>query len=118
EYLNITNRAAWTLLERIAAFPAGWPEEVFRGPSRPPSELLSSRRRHLGPSLSISYAEPLHIVRGRRQYLYDSGGRAYLDCVTNVAHVGHCHPRVIAAAAGKMALLDTNHRYLPAHPGE
>ena len=28
-----------------------------------------------GPSLSISYREPLHIVRGWRQYLYDAGGR-------------------------------------------
>ena len=31
------------------------------------------------------------------QYLYDSRGRAYLDCVNNVAHVGHAHPRVVEA---------------------
>lgn len=28
------------------------------------SELLSKRRRHLGPSLSVSYRDPVKIVRG------------------------------------------------------
>ena len=97
EYLNISNRPAWALLERLAQFPAGWPREVFRRACRDESRHGSaggSRRKHLGPSLSISYDQPLHIIRGWRQHLYDSGGRAYLDCVNNVAHVGHCHPRV------------------------
>ncbi len=116
-YLNISNRPAWALLERLAAMPAGWPREVFRRAcrvtaARTPGDLLASRRQHLGPSLSISYRQPLHIIRGWKQYLYDSAGRAYLDCVNNVAHVGHCHPRVVRAAAGQMALLNTNTRYL------
>ena len=46
------------------------------------------------------------------QHLYDSRGRAYLDCVNNVAHVGHCHPRVVRAASEQMARLNTNTRYL------
>jgi 4-aminobutyrate aminotransferase-like enzyme/Ser/Thr protein kinase RdoA (MazF antagonist) len=117
DYLRISNSAAWALLERMAELPEGWPREVFRRAcrvtaARTPGELLASRRRHLGPSLSISYRLPLHIVRGWKQYLYDSAGRAYLDCVNNVAHVGHCHPRVVRAAAGQMALLNTNTRYL------
>ena len=84
--------------------------EVFRAAPRRPARRAAAR--HLGPSLSISYREPLHIIRGWRQYLYDSGGRAYLDCVNNVAHVGHCHPRVVRAAAAQMARLNTNTRYL------
>jgi 4-aminobutyrate aminotransferase-like enzyme/Ser/Thr protein kinase RdoA (MazF antagonist) len=109
EYLQISNAPVWTLLDQLAALPEGWPAEVFRAN---PDHLLERRRRHLGPSLSISYREPLHIIRGWRQNLYDSGGRAYLDCVNNVAHVGHCHPRVVRAAAGQMARLNTNTRYL------
>jgi 4-aminobutyrate aminotransferase-like enzyme len=66
----------------------------------------------LGPSLSLSYSEPLHIIRGLRQHLYDAGGRRYLDCVNNVAHVGHAQPRVNQAIARQMALLNTNTRYL------
>lgn len=75
-------------------------------------DLLARRRQLLGPSLSLSYRTPLHIVRGEGAYLYDAEGRAYLDCVNNVAHVGHAHPRVVEAAAAQMRLLNTNTRYL------
>ena len=54
----------------------------------------------------------MNIVKGYRQYLYDHEGRAYLDGVNNVAHVGHCHPRVVKAAQEQMAVLNTNTRYL------
>jgi 4-aminobutyrate aminotransferase-like enzyme len=75
-------------------------------------EILEARRRRLGPSLSLSYRTPLHIVRGEGAYLFDSDGRAYLDCVNNVAHVGHAHPRVVEAGIAQMRLLNTNTRYL------
>jgi 4-aminobutyrate aminotransferase-like enzyme len=68
-----------------------------RAPGLTPEEILAARRAHLGPSLSLSYRTPLHIVRGEGAYLFDAAGRAYLDCVNNVAHVGHAHPRVVEA---------------------
>jgi 4-aminobutyrate aminotransferase-like enzyme len=76
------------------------------------TDLLAERRRLLGPSLSLSYRRPLHIVRGEGAYLYDADGRQYLDCVNNVAHVGHAHPRVVEAASAQMRQLNTNTRYL------
>jgi 4-aminobutyrate aminotransferase-like enzyme len=76
------------------------------------ADLLERRRRLLGPSLSLSYREPLHIVRGEGAYLYDADGRQYLDCVNNVAHVGHAHPRVVEAGVAQMRVLNTNTRYL------
>jgi len=75
-------------------------------------EILRSRTARIGSSLSLSYKNPLQIVRGKMQYLYDENGRAYLDCVNNVAHVGHCHPRVVKAGQEQMAALNTNTRYL------
>ncbi|MEZ4699353.1 MAG: aminotransferase class III-fold pyridoxal phosphate-dependent enzyme [Rhodothermales bacterium] len=84
-------------------------------PPSPIDALLARRRRHLGPSLSVSYREPLKIVRGRAQYLYDEAGRAYLDGVNNVCHVGHAHPRVVSAIQEQAALLNTNTRYLHDH---
>jgi 4-aminobutyrate aminotransferase-like enzyme/Ser/Thr protein kinase RdoA (MazF antagonist) len=75
-------------------------------------DILEARRRHIGPNLSISYRRPLHIVRGWMQHLYDAHGQAYLDCVNNVAHVGHEHPRVVDALARQAAVLNTNTRYL------
>ncbi|MEY4174710.1 MAG: 2,2-dialkylglycine decarboxylase, partial [Actinomycetota bacterium] len=77
-----------------------------------PDELLPRRRADLGPSLSISYRRPLSIVRGEGTWLIDHTGRAHLDCVNNVAHVGHAHPHVVAAIARQAATLNTNTRYL------
>ncbi len=127
EYLNISNTPAWALLERLSAVEFAWPTRVFRFACGLPvikedsrslrtrAELLSGRQKHLGPSLSVSYDAPLHIVSGSRQYLYDADGRRYLDCVNNVAHVGHSHPYVVRAAAEQMAILNTNTRYLHEH---
>ena len=44
--------------------------------------------------------------------MYDESGRAYLDCINNVAHVGHCHPKVVKATQDQLAELNTNSRYL------
>ncbi len=79
------------------------------------SAILDARRRHIGANLSLSYSTPLHIVRGEKQNLYDSSGIAYLDMVNNVAHLGHCHPEVVAAASTQLAALNTNTRYLDAN---
>lgn len=74
--------------------------------------LLTERKKHLGRSLSLSYNEPLTILRGQMQYLISNTGRKYLDTVNNVAHVGHEHPRVVNAGQKQMAVLNTNTRYL------
>lgn len=88
-------------------------ETVLAGvPARGNAELLDLRRRYLNPTLSVSYREPLKIVRGEGVWLYDQHGQGYLDMVNNVCHVGHCHPRVVAAGQAQMALLNTNTRYL------
>ena len=71
-----------------------------------------ARKRLLGRNLSLSYRNPVKIVRGEMQYLYDDEGRRYLDAYNNVAHVGHCHPHVVAAGVKQMRLLNTNTRYL------
>src|SRR5688500_17419839 len=76
------------------------------------AETLAARKKLLGRNLSIAYRDPVKIVRGEMQYLYDDEGRRYLDAYNNVAHVGHCHPRVVAAATEQMRLLNTNSRYL------
>ena len=75
-------------------------------------ELLSIRAAHLGSSLSVSYDQPLKIVRGYMQYLYDDMGRRYLDAVNNVPHVGHGNPTVVDALHKQASVLYTNTRYL------
>ena len=74
--------------------------------------LLARRRAKLNPALSLSYRSPLRIKRGYMHHLCDDLGQRYLDCVNNVPHVGHQHPRVVAAAQEQTAILNTNTRYL------
>lgn len=116
-YLAVTQTPAWACLERLDRLEPEAARQLFHRachsePARDYSELLAARQRQLGPSLSLSYAVPLHIVAGRGATLYDSQGNAYLDCVNNVCHVGHTHPAVVAAAHEQMARLNTNTRYL------
>ena len=87
-----------------------YPLEAPSAPSR--DQLLRRRRDALNPALSLSYRQPLNIVRGYLHHLYDEQGQPYLDCVNNVPHVGHSHPRVARAAQDQMTLLNTNTRYL------
>ena len=88
----------------------GLPGGVAARPPRP--DIAARRPVVMSQALSLAYAEPLHIVRGEGAYLYGADGREYLDLVNNVAHVGHCHPRVVEAGARQMAVLNTNTRYL------
>lgn len=120
DYLAVHEEQAWNLLQTLIVLEPTTVTEIFAeacdSKMRPTKlsndEIIRERRIHLGRNLSISYSRPLNIVRGFRQYLYDAEGKAYLDGVNNVAHVGHCHPRVVRAGQRQMAILNTNTRYL------
>ncbi len=84
-----------------------------KGPPHPMG-LAERRRRRFGGNVRLSYRQPLEIVRGWMQYLYDAQGRRYLDAFNNVPHVGHCHPRVAQAVSNQSRLLNSNSRYLSA----
>jgi 4-aminobutyrate aminotransferase-like enzyme len=105
-------RSLWTGLSPDPNLLLGVPAERFPETEPAKAETLSARRRLVGPSLSLSYTDPLKIVRGWMQHLYDETGRAYLDAYNNVPLVGHSHPRVVRAVCEQMALLNTNTRYL------
>jgi 4-aminobutyrate aminotransferase-like enzyme/Ser/Thr protein kinase RdoA (MazF antagonist) len=105
-------RELWRSLCPDPGHLLGIPSDRGTKHERPREEILAVRDRHLGPSLSLSYDEPLKIVRGQMQFLYDDVGHPYLDGVNNVCHVGHGHPRVVAAGQRQMAVLNTNTRYL------
>ncbi|XP_008831983.1 5-phosphohydroxy-L-lysine phospho-lyase isoform X4 [Nannospalax galili] len=81
--------------------------------SRAKAATLALRQRLLSSSCRLFFPEdPVKIVRGRGQYLYDERGVEYIDCINNVAHVGHCHPLVVQAAHEQNQVLNTNSRYL------
>jgi 4-aminobutyrate aminotransferase-like enzyme/Ser/Thr protein kinase RdoA (MazF antagonist) len=111
-YQTIHEVAAWELLRRLQDLPAATVRAAFHDACGTGPRMLAARRRLLGGSLSLSYDQPLNIVRGSMQYLYDEHGRRFLDAYNNVPHVGHCHPHVVQAACAQMAVLNTNTRYL------
>ena len=104
--------STWLGLSPDPALLLGLPASLAAEPAATVEQTLTERRRRLGPNLSVSYAEPLRIVRGIGAHLYDDEGRGYLDSVNNVAHVGHAHPHVVRAGQRQMAVLNTNTRYL------
>ncbi len=106
------SRSLWTSLSPDPNLILRLPVALTPPPRPSRAELLARRGDALNPALSLSYRQPLKIERGCQQFLYDESGQPYLDCVNNVAQVGHSHPRVIRAAQEQMALLNTNTRYL------
>jgi len=130
DYLLISQRPIRALLPRLAEIPFRLAESrlrsacgllpLVRRPGSPPpppakADLLAARRERIGPSVRLSYREPVQVVRGWMQYLFDEQGRRYLDAYNNVAHVGHCHPEVTQAAIDQLTTLNTNTRYLHEH---
>ena len=78
-----------------------------------PNDIAQLRRARIGGNVRVSYGtNPLNIVRGIGQYLYDDVGHRYIDAYNNVAHVGHSHPRVVRAVSEQLSVLNSNTRYL------
>jgi alanine-glyoxylate transaminase / (R)-3-amino-2-methylpropionate-pyruvate transaminase len=69
----------------------------YEGPSK--AEILAMRRQFTNPAIFTIYKEPLLIVEGHMQWLFDETGRRYLDMFAGIVTVscGHCHPRVVTA---------------------
>jgi alanine-glyoxylate transaminase/(R)-3-amino-2-methylpropionate-pyruvate transaminase len=67
----------------------------YTGPSR--EVVLALRRQYLTPGLITYYKEPLLVVEGHMQYLWDETGKQYLDGFAGIVSVsvGHCHPKIV-----------------------
>src|ERR1700722_2377871 len=69
--------------------------EPYTGPSK--AEVLALRKQYLSPGLITYYQDPLLIVEGKMQYLWDETGKQYLDAFPGIVtvSVGHCHPKIV-----------------------
>jgi alanine-glyoxylate transaminase/(R)-3-amino-2-methylpropionate-pyruvate transaminase len=67
----------------------------YEGPSC--EEVLKLKNRYVTPTSIPFYKNPLMIVEGSMQYLFDEKGRRYLDAIGGIVtiSVGHCHPYVL-----------------------
>ncbi len=78
--------------------PFDYTPKPYDGPS--PEEILALRKEFVNPAIFHYYKNPIAIVEGKAQYLFDNTGRRYLDGFGGIVtvSVGHCHPEVLAAA--------------------
>ena len=75
----------------------------YDGPSR--DEVIALRQQFVSPGVITYYRDPLIIVEGHMQYVYDETGTRYLDAFAGIVtiSVGHCHPSVSQVKAGRNA---------------
>ena len=100
-----TNGTATATRRRTALPLASHRPAPYTGPSR--DEVLALRRQYLTPGLITYYKEPLLLVEGHMQYLWDETSKQYLDGFAGIVtvSVGHCHPKVVEKVreqAGKL----------------
>ena len=77
----------------------------YDGPSA--DQVIALRKQYVSPGVITYYKDPLMIVEGNMQYVWDETGRRYLDAFAGIVtvSVGHCHPKVIEkvqAQAGRL----------------
>lgn len=76
-------------------------------------DLLEKRQKYIGSKCQIFYKkDPFVVTRAYMQYLFDENDNRYIDCNSNVQHVGHCHPTVNAAVIQQLSLTSCNLRYV------
>jgi alanine-glyoxylate transaminase / (R)-3-amino-2-methylpropionate-pyruvate transaminase len=70
----------------------------YVGPSA--DEVLRLRKQFLNPGIFLYYKNPIMLVEGRMQYVWDEDGKRYLDALGGIVtiSVGHCHPHVVDVA--------------------
>ncbi|KAG7246612.1 hypothetical protein CRUP_003162, partial [Coryphaenoides rupestris] len=71
--------------------------------------MMDIRKRICNPmTMKVTYYKsPVFAHQGHMQWLWDVDGKRYLDLFAGVAtvSVGHCHPKVTAAATAQMKKL-------------
>jgi len=89
----------------LAMPPFAYTPRPYKGPNR--DKVLALRQKYVNPALFTLYRDPLMIVEGKMQYLFDDTGRRYLDLFAGIVTVscGHCHPKVLQRIQDQSAAL-------------
>ena len=79
--------------------------QPYNGPSR--EEVIALRHQFVSPGVITYYKDPLMVVEGHMQYVYDETGKRYLDGFAGIVtiSVGHCHPGIIAKVKEQAEIL-------------
>jgi len=63
------------------------------------SNTVAKHKKYLFPAVSMYYQEPIALVKGEGNYVWDDQGNRYLDAFGGVltVSVGHANPKVVNA---------------------
>src|SRR4029078_1902721 len=63
------------------------------------SEAVRKHKEFVFPAVATYYQEPIALVKGQGEYVWDDQGNKYLDCFRGVltVSVGHANPKITAA---------------------
>lgn len=118
-YVCISEKPARELLKKWVRINPVFARNHFREAAGFPvpsvkteEEVKINRLKSVSSIFSVSYKKPVYMERAAFQYMFDKYGNSYLDAYNNIPHVGHSHPKVVAAGQKQLAKLNTNTRYL------
>jgi alanine-glyoxylate transaminase/(R)-3-amino-2-methylpropionate-pyruvate transaminase len=85
-------------MKNIPLPPCNHQPKKYAGPSA--AEVLALRKQFMNPAIFLYYKNPIMLVEGAMQYVWDDAGKRYVDGIGGIVtvSVGHCHPHVVAAA--------------------
>lgn len=85
-------------MKNIGLPPCSHQPRRYTGPTA--AEIAVLRKQFMNPAIFLYYKNPLLLVEGSMQYVWDETGKRYLDGLGGIVtiSVGHCHPQVVAAA--------------------
>ena len=63
--------------------PTSHSPQTYVGPGK--DEVLRLRQEFLSPALLLYYTDPMMIVEGKMQYVWDEAGKRYLDAFGGIA---------------------------------
>ena len=94
-----------TIAPQLELPPVDHTPRPYDGP--PKAELIAMRKQFTNPAIYTIYKEPLLLVEGYMQYLYDETGKRYLDLLAGIVtvSVGHAHPRFVERVTQQVATL-------------
>src|SRR3954467_15760502 len=84
-------------MKTIPLPPTSHKPAPYAGPAL--EQVLAQRKQFLNPGLFLYYKQPIMIVEGSMQWVWDSTGKRYLDGLGGIVtiSVGHCHPHILKA---------------------
>lgn len=85
------------MLKKPSLPPYNYQPKPYSG--QPIQKIIELRNQYINPVVATYYQQPIMLVEGSMQYVFDHTGKRYLDGFAGIAtiSVGHCHPYVVNA---------------------